>query len=166
MHLAPPKALASAMSVAWPRTKRARTANDAMVLSALAGGIHLVATPEHLSVWWAYGAFFIAAAVGQLAFAVLVALRPSTPVLVAGVAGNVLLLGTYVLSRTNGVPLGPHAGKAETAGLLDVVSAVAEVGVIICALALMPPAVGRRVGTALLLVGGAAWVLRFTQVIL
>jgi hypothetical protein len=72
----------------------------------------------------------------------------------------------YVLSRTNGPPLGPHTGRAEPAGLLDVTCTVAELGVIVALLGLLPAAVARRTASVLAVVGMALWTARLTGVLL
>ena len=141
-------------------------AEVAAALSLAAAGMHLWVLEPHLQEWWAYGAFFLAAALGQAAFAVLI-LRGTPPwLLLSGIAGNLAIVGMYVLSRTNGTPLGPHAGRAEPAGLLDVACTVAELGVIVALLGLLPARLARRTGTALALIGLGLWAARFWGILL
>ena len=104
--------------------------------------------------WWAYGAFFIVAAAAQVAFAIIVVLEPwrrgwlpDRPPLdharqrrwayLAGVLGNVAIIGLYLVTRTIGIPAGPHAGLVEEVMPIDVVSKVSEVGIVICLLRLL-----------------------------
>jgi hypothetical protein len=68
----------------------------------------------------------------------------------------------YVLSRTTGPPVGPHAGHAEAAGLIDVATTAGELVAGAALLALLPRALARRVTTVLLLTGLALWTLRLT----
>lgn len=138
----------------------------AAALSLAAAAIHLVVIGPHFAEWWAYGAFFLAATVGQAAFAVAVQLRTPTWLLMAGIGGNLAIVAMYVVSRTNGPPLGPHAGRAEPAELLDVACTAAELALIVALLGLLPAPVARRTATALALVGLALWTGRLTGVLL
>ncbi len=141
-------------------------AEVAAALSLVAAGMHLWVLQPHFQEWWAYGAFFLAAALGQAAFAVLI-LRATPPwLLLTGIAGNLAIVAMYVLSRTNGPPLGPHAGRPEAAGSLDIACAVAELGVIVALLGLLPPRLTRRTGTLLALIGIGLWAARFWGMLL
>jgi hypothetical protein len=135
-------------------------------LSFVAAGLHLAVLDPHIREWWAYGVFFLAAAVGQAALAVLILKRSPPWLVLTGIVGNVAIVGMYVLSRTNGPPLGPHAGRPEPAGLLDVTCAVAELGVIVALLGLLPERVARRTATWLALIGLALWTARLTGTLL
>lgn len=141
-------------------------ADVAAVLSLAAAALHLVVLGPHLQEWWAYGAFFLAAAAGQAAFAVLVLLRTPSWLLLTGIGGNLSIVGMYVLSRTNGPPLGPHAGRPEPAALLDVGCAFAELGVIVALLGLLPARLARRTTTSLALIGLVLWTGRLTGALL
>ena len=141
-------------------------AEVAAALSLAAAGAHLWVLEAHLQEWWAYGAFFLAAAVGQAAFAVLILRRTPPWLVLTGIAGNLAIVWMYILSRTNGTPLGPHAGRAESAGLLDVACTVAELGVIVALLGLLPARLARRTGTALALIGLGLWAARFWGLLL
>jgi hypothetical protein len=135
-------------------------------LSFLAAGLHLWVLQAHLLEWWAYGVFFLVAALGQTALGVLI-LRWTPPWLVlTGIAGNLAIIGMYVLSRTNGPPLGPHAGRPEGAGTLDIVCAVAELGTIVALLGLLPERLARHTATTLAITGVALWSARLTGVLL
>jgi hypothetical protein len=138
----------------------------AAVLSLGAAGIHFGVVGSHFQEWWAYGVFFLVAAAGQALLAVLVLLRPRTWLLLCGIAGNLALITMYVVSRTNGPPAGPHQGRPEDAGVLDVAATAAEVGVIIALVALLPPALGRRTATALAVAGSALWAGRWYGILL
>jgi hypothetical protein len=141
-------------------------AEAAAALSFVAAAIHLAQTDPHVREWWAYGAFFIAAAVGQAALGVLVLRRTPPWLVLTGIAGNLAIVGMYVLSRTNGAPMGPHAGRPEGAGALDVACAVAELAAIVVLLGLLPERLARRTATLLALVGLALWTGRLTGMLL
>jgi hypothetical protein len=95
--------------------------------SLLAGAAHAWATPHHVTEYALYGIFFVVVTVGQVAFAAAV-LRPgaATPrTLLVAAFGNIAILATWVLSRTVGVPIGPHS-TPEAVGPVDLTAAVAE----------------------------------------
>src|SRR3712207_4724861 len=98
----------------------------AAALSLTAAIAHFQCTPEHFRSWWAYGLFFLAAGAGQAAYCALVLWRPVPSVAMLGIVGNLAIIGMYVLSRTNGVPLGPHAGRAQAPTLLDFTTTAVE----------------------------------------
>ena len=72
----------------------------------------------------------------------------------------------YVLSRANGVPLGPHAGRPEAAEALDLTCTAAELGVVVALLWLLPDRLARRVATVLMLIGIALWAGRLSGLLL
>ena len=102
-----------------------------------------MATPEHLASWWGYGLFFVAAALAQLVFGLLLLTQgfepgrmPPWPILrgrvyLAGIAGNLAIMALWVVTRTVGVPAGPEAGEVEPVGLLDGVSKALETGLVV-----------------------------------
>ncbi len=124
--------------------------------------IHLWATPAHLEQWWAYGTFFIATAAGQGAFGVALLRRAAQPLILAGIWANAAIIVLYVVTRTVGLPLGPHVGAVEDAGVLDMLATVAEVGVVVALVALLGRAYRGWTINALLLLGALLWMLRLT----
>jgi hypothetical protein len=144
---------------------RARPATALGLAAALSLGVawvHLAYAAPHLRQWWAYGAFFIAAGAGQALFAPLLLRGPRPWLVHAGIAGNVAIVGMYVMSRTAGPPLGPHAHVAERAGAIDLSTTAAEI-VLVGLLLTMLGARSRRLVLDALLVGGVLlWVLRLT----
>jgi hypothetical protein len=134
----------------------------AAVLSLAAAWVHLAYAPSHVREWWAYGAFFIAAGAGQALFAPLVLRRPRPWLLHAAIAGNVAIVGLYVLSRTTGPPLGPHARVAEPAGAIDLATTAAEIVLVGVLVAMLGARARRRVVDALLALGFLLWALRLT----
>ena len=134
----------------------------AAALSLAVAWVHLAYVASHLRQWWAYGAFFLAAGVGQALFAPLVLRRPGQVVAAVGIAGNLAIVAMYVVSRTAGPPLGPHAHMPEPAGPIDLATTGAEIaliGILLTLLATRP----RRWALNLLVAGGALlWVLRLS----
>lgn len=112
-------------------------------LSLAAGAIHGGVAPQHFAEWWGYGAFFVVAATAQVVYglALLVGVTdPERPLsrsarralYAAGIAGNVLVIGLYVVTRTTGIPFfGPEAGVVETVAPVDVVSKTLEVALVL-----------------------------------
>ena len=113
--------------------------------SAAAGVIHLAAAPDHFGLSALHGWFFLLAGVFQLVAAALL-VRPD-PAFAGGralllrvtAAGNLGLVGLWVMSRTTGVPVGPGAWTPEPAGLADVTCCILEVLVATGAVALLTP---------------------------
>jgi hypothetical protein len=102
-------------------TGRERTLYAAATLSLLAGLLHLWVTPEHFEEWWGYGAFFLVAGAAQILYVPIVVLWPTRIVLLAAIAGNLAIVGLYLLTRTVGIPFfGPEAGEVEGFGFVDV----------------------------------------------
>jgi hypothetical protein len=107
------------------------------MLSTGAAVIHFAVIAQHLDEWWLTGVFFIAVAVFQLVWALLVVLRPSVLVYLAGAIVNTLVVVTWIVSRTTGVPVGPEAGEAEPVGFPDVLATAFEVLLVVLALVLI-----------------------------
>jgi hypothetical protein len=141
---------------------RATAPLAAAVLSLAVAWVHLAYAASHLRQWWAYGAFFVAAGAGQALFAPLVLRRATPAVAYAGIAGNAAIVGMYVLSRTAGPPLGPHARVPETAGPIDLATTAAEVVLVGVLLSLLEPRARRRVLDLLVIAAAALWALRLT----
>lgn len=139
--------------------------SGAAALSVGAGLIHLWAAPQHFVEWWGYGMFFLAAALAQGVFGVAILRYPARLLSLAGILGNLSIVALYLVTRTLGVPLGPHAGEIETAGVLDMAATAAELGVILALVTLLDGAYRRMMVNVLLLVGLAAWALRLTGIL-
>jgi hypothetical protein len=136
----------------------------AAALSLSAAIAHFGVTAPHFREWWAHGAFFLACGITQTLFAALILWRPRWDWLsLTGIAGNLAIIAMYALSRTAGIPLGPHAGVVEEAGAIDLGVTAAEVAIVACALTLLRPRFWRLVVEALLLAGAALWLLRLTD---
>jgi hypothetical protein len=142
-----------------------RTLRIAVALSATAALIHLWALPEHWAEWWGYGAFFLAMAVGQGLYALVLLPRPSQLLFSIGIWSNLAIIVLYVVSRTSGVPIGPHSPHIDPVGVLDMTATISEVGLVGVLVTLLTGTARRRTTDALLLVGGAMWLLRLTGVL-
>jgi hypothetical protein len=145
-----------------PAARRAAAPALAAVLSLGAAWVHLAYTASHLRQWWAYGAFFLATGVGQALFAPLVLRRPSAWLVLTGIAGNVAIVSMYVVSRTAGPPLGPHAHIPEAAGAVDLTTTGAEIALVGVLLTLLGGRTRRWVANLLLAGGVLLWALRLS----
>jgi hypothetical protein len=140
-----------------------RRAGAAALLSLAAAWVHFAYAAPHLRQWWAYGAFFLATGVGQALFAPLILRRPPPGwVVAAGVAGNVAIIAMYVVSRTYGPPIGPHAHVPEAAGPIDLATTAVEVCLVGVLLTMMAPVARRRVANLLVVFAVLLWALRLT----
>lgn len=134
----------------------------AAVLSMVAAWVHFAYMTSHWEDWWAYGVFFLVMGVGQGLFAPLVLRSQSPWLLVAGIAGNLAIIGMYVWSRTWGIPLGPHIGVVERAKVIDLAITATEIVLVGVLLAMARSGLRRAVINTLLVAGVALWVLRLT----
>lgn len=101
------------------------------VLCAVAGIIHLAIAPQHFAEAFSMGLFMLAAGVAQLVVAVQLWRRPSPRVTAVAVVGTLVLLITYLLSRTTGLPFGPDPWTREAAHLPDLACKVSEVALLL-----------------------------------
>jgi hypothetical protein len=104
--------------------------------SLAAGAIHAVVVPEHLEESLLFGAFFVATAIFQIAWAAM--LRDGREwdrrFLTVGVVANAALIVLWAVSRTVGVPVGPEPWMPEPKGVPDVTATVLELILIAVAL--------------------------------
>ena len=96
-------------------------------LSAGAAGIHFAVIPEHLAELPVAGYFFIAVAIAQALWAILVPRYSSRALLVAGAIGNLAVAALWLFVRLRGLPIGDEPWTPERFGLTDTISAVFEV---------------------------------------
>jgi len=99
-------------------------------MAAGAGIIHLVMVPSHMDEWAVEGAGFALAGLLQMLLAAVVLTRPSRALLLSSIALNAGLVGAWALSRSSGLPGGPHAWHAEDASFIDVTCVAFEAGMI------------------------------------
>ena len=91
--------------------------------------IHFAVLPSHWQEWPRSGVFFALIAVFQFSWAVAMAVRPYAAILPAGIVVNLGVITLWVLSRTAGVPFGPHAGEAEVIQAAGVAAVLLEAAV-------------------------------------
>jgi hypothetical protein len=109
---------------------------DAAVLAIAAGMIHAVAAVGHAE-HWIFAAFFAALAVAQCAWGALVYRGAGRRLLVAGAWGSAAVAVLWLVTRTVGLPFGPHAGVPEAIGPLDVLATFDEQVVVAIVVALV-----------------------------
>jgi hypothetical protein len=85
---------------------------------------------DHLATDVAFGLFFIALAWFQVIWAQVYLLRRMRSAAVVGVLVNALVIGTWVASRTTGLPFGPTPWVPEEIGILDVFATSFEIALI------------------------------------
>jgi hypothetical protein len=97
------------------------------LLSMAVALIHSAVIEQHWTTYWLYGAFFILVGSAQLAWALAITAAPGRWLLWAGVAGNTLVVLTWIVTRTVGALVGPAATVPERAGFGDLVATVMQV---------------------------------------
>ena len=145
--------------------RRVASSTDAAVYTAAALSLaaalaHLWVAPGFFEVWWGYASFFLSAAVAQGLFSVALLRWPGRALPLAGILGNLAMIVLYVVTRTSGVPFGPHATRAEEAGILDMSTTAVELCVVVFLLSLLSGRERNLAINAVLLVGVAVWALR------
>jgi len=152
--------------VAGHRTSTVRWSAAALVaagLSLAAGWIHFAYVSSHWQNWWAYGMFFLVAGVFQALFAPAMLKWPTRWTALVGIAGNLGIIGMYVMSRTYGIPMGPHIGVVEKATAIDLGCTAGEIVLVGILLGMVGTTSRRLIINLLLVVGVALWVLRLTN---
>jgi hypothetical protein len=145
-----PRGLTAGIGASWlPRI--------AAALSLSAAIAHFGAAPPHFHDWWAHGAFFVVCGALQAAFAALILWWPRTWLALTGVAGTLAVLALYVVSRTYGAPVGPHAGIAEPAEAYDLTTAAGEFVLVVVLVMMLGDAARRWAMRLVLLVALALW---------
>ncbi|MEA2387232.1 MAG: hypothetical protein QOG41_5 [Thermoleophilaceae bacterium] len=99
---------------------------DAAVLAIAAGLIHAVAAVGHVAEFWLFGGFFAVLAAAQVSWGALVYRGAGPRLLAAGAWGSAAVALLWLVSRTSGLPIGPHAGSPEAVGPLDVLATLDE----------------------------------------
>jgi hypothetical protein len=121
-------------------------------ICVIAAVIHFAVAGEHYEDYWAFGVFMLGAAWFQLVWALGAVVRPTRPLLVAGVAVNSAIVAVYLVTRTVGDVIGPDPHDVEPIGFGDLFCTICEavlvVGMLVALLAPLNRAVPRRRLTA------------------
>ena len=110
---------------------------DAAVLAIAAGLIHAVAAVTHFGQYWLFGTFFAVLAVAQVGWGALVYRGATRSLLIAGAWGSAGVALLWLVTRTVGLPIGPHAGRPEAVGPLDTLATLDEHAIVLLVLALV-----------------------------
>src|SRR5918995_6637542 len=103
----------------------------AVALTLGAAMIHVWAMPEHFGEWWFYGVLFLLAALLQGFYGVALWLWGGRRIFLLGIGGNLAIVAFYLVTRTWGVPFGPHVGEVEAVGVLDLTATISELALVI-----------------------------------
>ena len=98
----------------------------AALLTAGPAAIHFAVAPVHFEEYGPFGLFFVTVGALQLAAAAAMLFRPSRRLFLVAAAGTAGLIGLYLVSRTVGVPVGPHPWRPEMVGFPDIACTAME----------------------------------------
>lgn len=115
-------------------------------VSAIAAGIHVAVIPEHLAESTLFAAGFALMSLAQVLWSGVVLSAPSRPAFTIGAVVNAGIVLLWLVSRTGGLPVGPHPGVPESTGPLDAIATGCEVMAVVGALVLRSRDRGRRGG--------------------
>jgi hypothetical protein len=93
--------------------------------------IHLAVTPDHWREWLLSGLLFAGLAIFQLGWAAAVLRSVHRAVLGIGVVANTAAITLWIVTRTSGLPFGPHADVPEQLGPAGILTAVLELVVVV-----------------------------------
>lgn len=115
------------------------------VCSAGAAAVHFAMVPSHMGDDASQAIAFAIAGWLQLGIAIAAPIRPGRVLYAIAAVSNAVFIAAWGLSRTSGLPFGPHAGVAEAAGFVDQATVVLEVVIVLLAvLLLVRPGLGAR----------------------
>jgi hypothetical protein len=100
----------------------------------ISGLIHVGAAVDHYGEAALYTLVFCMLAAGQMAWAAMLLRHPSRRVMLLGCAFQLGIVALWALSRTAGVPFGPHPWVPEEVGVADLVATVGEIASVIAVL--------------------------------
>jgi hypothetical protein len=101
--------------------------NCLVLFAAGAAAIHFAVIGDHFDEYWVYGMFFAVAAWLQILWAIALPSKQPRRLLFLGVLGNTVIVMIWVISRTSGLPIGPHGGTPESVHFVDVLATGLEV---------------------------------------
>ena len=106
-------------------------------LAAAAAVIHFVMVPSHMDEFSVEGVAFAVAGWLQLLVAFYLWTQPSRAILGFTILSNLGFIAVWAVSRTVGLPVGPHSGIAEEVSVVDLTCVALEAGLILMAIALL-----------------------------
>ena len=142
-----------------------------MAGAAVAGGIHLAVTREHLAEGWLIGGFFLVLGLAQLGLVLALRGQLSEHVLLGVIGAHLTVVALYTATRTvelpfvpphdvghavkhlpvaggvgNGIPIYPGS-RIESVGVLDTVCLAAELVLLAAVVSMVSPRLRGRVTT-------------------
>ena len=106
------------------------------IASLGAAVLHAAFVSTHWAEDWSHGLFFAVVAWFQLVLAVAIVARPSRRVFALATL-NIVVIATWVVSRTVGIPFGHNSGVAEDVGVPDSVATALEAVIVLGSAALL-----------------------------
>ncbi len=106
-----------------------------------AGAVHFAMAPSHFGESSAEGIGFVVAAWLQIGLALAVVVRPSRPVLFSIIGVSGVSIVAWAISRTVGLPFGPHSGHAESVTFVDGITVAMEAATLVLAVMMLSRAV-------------------------
>lgn len=127
-----------------------------------AGAIHLGQVALHLTEGLVFAGFFLIVGVLQVVAAVALARARRPAWYWFGVVGSAATIGTWLVSRTFGLPFGAEPGSAETIGMADAAASLLEAVTIVALVGWLRTAKPGRtgsvaIGALLVAATGAVW---------
>jgi hypothetical protein len=145
------------LPMSGPNVPSRRVIANCLAIAGVATAvIHFAVAGQHFQQYWLYGVFMLVVAWLQLLWAVVAIVRPSRPLLYAGVILNAGVVAVYVVTHTVGDVIGPGAHTAEQAGFGDVLCTVLEAIVVTGCAWLLIARTDQRAGRRQVLVAPAA----------
>ena len=95
-------------------------------LAAAAAVIHFVMVPSHMDEFSVEGVAFAVAGWLQLLVAFYLWTQPSRAILGFTILSNLGFIAVWAVSRTVGLPVGPHSGIAEEVSVVDLTCVALE----------------------------------------
>ncbi|MCK9899296.1 hypothetical protein MXD63_04275 [Frankia sp. Cpl3] len=99
-----------------------------------AAATHLAVAPSHFGDWPLSGVFFFATAIFQVGWALAVMRTAGLPTMAAGLLVNTGSILLWAVSRTSGLPVGPHSGMPEQVDRVDLTTVAFEAAVCVLVL--------------------------------
>lgn len=103
------------------------------VLSLSTGLIHAAAALEHLHEYALYALFFAVLAPLQLGWGIAVYKRATPTRVSTGAFASLLIAALWIISRTTGLPIGPHPWNPESVGAVDTIATANEITIALLA---------------------------------
>jgi hypothetical protein len=126
--------------------------------------IHAAVTAGHFAEYWLFGVLFAVVSIGQAMWTAQVYSKPlNARLLAAGAVANIALVSMWAVTRTTGLPFGPHPnepepiGPADTMAVIDQLLTVLVIGVMLVCMRRRVGRLPRPVLALVIALAGAVW---------